>query len=230
MNPVNDAPVADGDTFTTNEDTPLTGNVLANDTDIDGDALTASLVDGPAHGTLALNANGTFTYTPSANYIGADSFTYTASDGTVTSSIATVSITVSPVNDAPVANDDTFTTNEDTPLAGNVLTNDTDIDADTLTASLVDGPTHGTLTLNANGSFTYTPNGNYSGADSFTYTATDGTVTSSIATVTITVSPVNDAPVANGDTFTTNEDTPLAGNVLTNDTDIDADAVDRFTR
>ena len=78
---VNDAPVADNDTYTTTEDTPLTGNVLANDTDVDGDPLTATSSLAPSHGTLTLNADGTFTYTPTAHYNGTDSFTYTANDG-----------------------------------------------------------------------------------------------------------------------------------------------------
>ncbi|MDO0972856.1 beta strand repeat-containing protein, partial [Mycolicibacterium frederiksbergense] len=225
VNAVNDAPVAVGDTFTTDEDTTLTGNVLTNDSDVDGDTLTATLVTGPTNGTLTLNADGSFTYTPAANYNGADSFTYTASDGTATSSVATVSITVAAVNDTPVTANDTFTADEDTVLTGNVLTNDSDVDGDTLTATLVDGPANGTLTLNADGSFTYTPAANYNGADSFTYTASDGTATSSTATVSITVNAVNDAPVATGDTVSTDEDTTLTGNVLSNDSDVDGNTL-----
>src|SRR5207244_4036075 len=143
----------------------------------DGDALTAVLVTGPAHGTLTLNANGSFSYTPAANYNGADSFTYKANDGTATTSEATRSISISAVNDAPVAVNDSFTTPEDTAavvLAPGVLGNDTDVDGDALTAILVSNPSHGTVTLNANGSLTYTPATNYNGADSFTYKANDG--------------------------------------------------------
>ncbi|MCF6391742.1 cadherin-like domain-containing protein, partial [Mycobacterium sp. MBM] len=223
--PVNDTPVTAGDTFTTDEDTALTGNVLSNDSDTDGDTLTATLVDGPANGTLTLNTDGTFTYTPNADFNGTDSFTYTAGDGTATSSVATVSITVTPVNDTPVTTADSFTTDEDTAVSGNVLTNDSDIDGDTLTATLVDGPTNGTLTLNTDGSFTYTPTADFNGTDSFTYTAGDGTDTSSVETVSITVSPVNDTPATVGDTFTTNEDTAMSGNVLTNDSDTDGDTL-----
>ena len=237
VSPVNDAPVAVNDAYTTNEDTPLTvvlaNRILVNDTDTEGSALTAVLDVGPANGTLTLNANGTFTYTPAANYNGNDTFTYHANDGTGNSNIATVTITVSPVNDAPVAVNDTYTTNEDTPLtvviANSVLTNDTDIDANPLTAVLVTGPTQGTLTLNANGTFTYTPGANYNGSDSFTYRANDGTVNSNIATVTITINPVNDAPVAVNNAYTTNEDTPLtvvlANSVLVNDTDTEGNAL-----
>ncbi|MCF6391773.1 cadherin-like domain-containing protein, partial [Mycobacterium sp. MBM] len=102
-------------------------------------------------------SDGTFTYTPTADFNGTDTFTYTAGDGTATSSVETVSITVAPVNDTPATVGDTFTTNEDTVLTGNVLTNDSDVDGNPLTATLVDGPANGTLTLNTDGSFTYTP-------------------------------------------------------------------------
>src|SRR5205823_6481822 len=169
----NTPPAADNDAYGTNEDTTLTvaaPGVLANDTDADGDALTAAVVNGPSHGTLTLNANGSFTYTPSANYNGADSFTYKASDGQAFSNVATVSITVTPVNDPPVAANDGYTTPEDTALnvtAPGLLGNDTDVDGDSLTAVVIGGPSHGTLTLNANGSFTYTPATAYTGPDSF---------------------------------------------------------------
>jgi VCBS repeat-containing protein len=169
-----------------------------NDSDPDGDALTASLVSGPSHGTLTLNANGSFSYTPAANFNGPDSFTYHASDGSVTSNIATVSITVNAANDPPNATNDSYSTAEDTALsvaAPGVLGNDSDPDGNALTASLVSGPSHGTVTLNANGSFNYSPAANYNGPDSFTYRASDGALTSNIATVSLTVDSVNDAPV-----------------------------------
>ncbi len=173
-----------------------------------------------------------FTYTPNANYNGSDTFTYHANDGTGNSNIATITITVSPVNDAPVAVNDAYTTNEDTPLtvipASSVLVNDTDVEGSALTAVLDVGPANGTLTLNANGTFTYTPSANYNGSDTFTYHANDGTSNSNIATVTITVSPVNDAPVAVNDAYTTNEDAPLtvvlANRILLNDTDVEGSA------
>jgi VCBS repeat-containing protein len=233
VNPVNDAPVATNDAYTTNEDTPLEVpapgmlGVLANDNDPDGNPLTATLVGGPAHGTLALNANGSFTYTPAANFNGDDTFTYRASDGTAQSNTATVTITVNASSDAPVATNDAYTTNEDTPLevpAPGVLANDNDPDGDPLTAWVGPGTSHGTLNLNANGSFTYTPAANFNGTDTFTYHASDGPLDSDPATVTITVNPVNDAPVATNDSYSTAEDTPLnvaAPGVLGNDNDID---------
>ena len=171
--------------------------VLANDSDPDGDPLTAVLVTGPSHGSLTLNANGSFSYTPAADFAGSDSFTYRASDGTLTSNVATVTISVTAANDTPAGAADAYTTAEDTVLtvpAPGVLGNDSDPDGDPLTAVLVTGPSHGSLTLNANGSFSYTPAADFAGSDSFSYRASDGTVSSSPATVTITVTPVNDAP------------------------------------
>jgi VCBS repeat-containing protein len=196
----NRAPAAAADAYSTAEDTPLTvaaPGVLGNDTDPDGDSLSAVVVSGPAHGSLDLNADGGFTYTPAANFNGTDTFTYRASDGTAQSSPATVTITVTAGSDAPVAADDAYTTDEDTALtvaAPGVLGNDSDPDGDQLTAVVASGPGHGSLTLSADGSFTYTPATNYNGTDSFTYRVSDGTLQSDPATVTITVNAVNDAP------------------------------------
>jgi VCBS repeat-containing protein len=230
VQPVNVAPVANNDSYATNEDTPLNiaaPGILGNDTDVDSPTLTVATprpVSGPAHGSLAINGDGSFTYTPAANFNGSDSFTYRATDGSLQSNVATVSITVNPVNDAPVANNDSSSTNEDTPLtvaAPGVLGNDTDVDGPTLTASLVGGSAHGTLALNSNGSFTYTPAADFNGTDTFTYKASDGSLDSNVATVTITINAVNDAPVAVNDAKTTNEDTGFAFDVVANDTDVD---------
>ena len=148
----------------------------------------ASLVTGPAHGTLTLNSNGSFTYTPTIGYTGSDSFTYTANDGSVASNAATVSLNV--VIPPPVAGNVSYSMDKNNQLSVStpgLLANCSDTDGDTLTASVVNGPTHGTLTLNSNGSFTYTPTSGYYGADSFTYTANDGTVASNVATVSLNV-------------------------------------------
>src|SRR5207248_2621265 len=166
----------------------------------------------------------TLTYTPAANYNGPDSFTFKANDGTVDSSAATVSITVTAVNDPPVAANDSYAATEDTVLtiaAPGVLANDSDVDGDPLTALIVVGPGHGSVTLNANGSFTFTPAANYNGADSFTYKANDGTLNSNVATVTITVTSVNDPPVANAQSVTTNQDTAKAISLTASDVDGD---------
>ncbi|MCA9201374.1 MAG: tandem-95 repeat protein, partial [Planctomycetales bacterium] len=179
---------------------------------------------GPQNGTLNLSDNGAFTYQPNTDFVGQDSFTYTAIvDGTA-SNVATVTIDVLAQNAAPIANDDSYTTDEDTALvtSTSVLANDTDDDGDTLTASLVSGPSNGTLTLETNGQFTYTPDADFNGTDSFTYTATDGTATSDPATVTIQVDAVNDAPVATGESYSVATDGTLQvdvnNGVLANDT------------
>jgi VCBS repeat-containing protein/predicted outer membrane repeat protein len=193
----NTAPVANNDTASTDEDTPLIGNVLANDTDAENNALTAIKLSDPAHGSVTLNSDGSFTYTPAADYSGPDSFSYKANDGTVDSNVATVSITVNTVNDAPAATSDSYGTSEDTPLAvaaPGVLGNDSDTEGDTLTAVKVSDPAHGSVTLNSDGSFTYTPAADYNGTDSFSYKANDGTTDSNVVTVNVTVTSVNDAP------------------------------------
>ncbi|MBO6719225.1 MAG: tandem-95 repeat protein [Rhizobiaceae bacterium] len=236
VNPVNDAPVANGDSYVTDEDTPLiiaAPGLLANDFDIDGDALASSLVTGPAHGTLVMNADGSFTYSPDADFHGEDSFTYLVNDGTANSNTATVTITVNPVNDAPVANGDSYVTDEDTPLiiaAPGLLANDFDIDGDALASSLVTGPAHGTLVMNTDGSFTYTPDADYHGQDSFTYLVNDGTANSNTATVTITVNPANEAPLITSDgagetaSVTINENTTAVTIVTSTDADGDTPA------
>ena len=231
IRPVNDAPVATDDAFTIDEDTTLSNSLTANDTDVDGDVLTAHVVSGPAHGSVALGPSGAFTYTPAPNYNGDDVFIYRAFDGLLESANATVRIHINPVNDAPVSVADTASVNEDEVLtapAPGVLANDSDVDGDPITALLVSRPTHGTLTLGADGSYVYRPAPNYNGTDSFVYRAFDGHLASDDATVTITVIPVNDPPVAVADTYDTNEDTALvvsAPGLLGNDTDVDGDTL-----
>jgi VCBS repeat-containing protein len=154
------------------------------------------VVFGPTHGTLALNAHGSFTYTPNANFNGSDSFSYKGYDGSLYRNIAAVQLTVNPVNDAPVAQDGSASGDEDMPISGQVVATDVDNSADQLSYSVVSGPGHGTLTLNSQGSFTYTPNANFNGSDSFRYKAYDGSLYSNIAAISLTLNPVNDAPVA----------------------------------
>src|SRR5205823_440256 len=157
------------------------------------------------HGTLQLDAAGSFTYTPALDFNGADSFTYVANDGVADSSVATVSLTMAAVNDAPVAADVSATIAEDTPLTATLGA--TDVDSALLTSPRAGGPLHGTLLLGTAGSFTYTPVPDFNGADGFTYVANDGLLDSNAATVSLTVTPVNDAPVGRDDVFSTDEDT-----------------------
>ncbi|MBI3228406.1 MAG: tandem-95 repeat protein, partial [Mycolicibacterium cosmeticum] len=245
----NQSPNGVADNIGTNEDTGVTIPVLSNDTDGDlgvGDVLTVTDYTQPANGSVALNPNGTFTYTPDANFNGTDTFTYTVSDeaspwhmhglggfffgGAHAAAPTTVTITVGSVNDAPVAVDDAFTVNEDVPTVITPLSNDTDVDnsSSALTITGTGATAHGgTVVVAADGkSVTYTSAPDFNGTDTFTYTVSDGTLTDT-GTVTITVLPVNDPPVANPDFFTTNEDVPLTGDpaqyLTNNDTDVDLD-------
>ena len=217
---VNDAPVAGDDSNSTNEDTPVGGSVGGNDSDVDNPSLTWSLVTGPSHGAVAFNGDGSYNYTPSADYCGDDSFTYQVSDGSLADT-ATVNITVACVNDAPSAGDDNASTDEDTPLNASVAGNDADVDSASLTWSQVSGPSNGSLSLNGDGSYTYTPNPNFCGSDAFTYQVSDGTLADTAA-VAITVNCVNDGPVAGDDSNSTNEDTPVSGSVAANDSDVES--------
>src|SRR5439155_1567357 len=177
------------------------------------------------------NSNGSFSYIPAGNYLGSDSFTYKANDGQADSAIATVSITITGVNDAPVAVNDSYTTAEDTTLdivASGDLSNDSDVDADPLSPVLAIVPSTTLFRSNSNGSFSYIPATNYLGSDSFTYKANDGQADSAIATVSITITGVNDAPVAVNDSYSTAEDITLnvvATGVLSNDSDVDGDTL-----
>lgn len=228
--PVNDAPFALPDSFSTLEDTPLVmpaPGVLANDSDPDGDPLTAALLTSPDSGALALAADGSFTYTPTLDASGVFTFTYFASDGVLTATRA-VTLSIIPVNDAPLAAADVYTGVEDSALSllePGVLGNDSDPDGDRLTAALLAPPGAGSLAFAPDGSFTYTPTLNASGVYTFTYLASDSTLTST-ASVTLTILPVNDPPLAAADAYTTTEDTPLAvpaPGLLTNDSDPDGD-------
>jgi VCBS repeat-containing protein len=206
--------------------------VLTNDSDIDGDSLTAILVSDVSHGTLTLNPSGWFTYTPATDYAGSDFFTYRAFDGTDYSNTATVSITVHAVNHAPEAVGDTYTMAEDAalsvPVGTGVLSNDTDSDTDPLKAVVVANVSHGVLVFNDDGSFTYTPAADFAGTDSFTYKVNDGLADSGAATVTITVSPVNDLPVATADAYEAFAGITLsvpAPGTLGNDSDVDGNTL-----
>jgi hypothetical protein len=229
---VNNAPVANDDYYIVAFDAILDVagvGVLANDTDID--PLTASLVSGPSSGDLTFNSDGSFTYTPnSGTSATSDAFAYSITDG-IESASATVNIAISHPQ-PPVANGDGYTVDEDSLLeisiAAGVLANDTDAENDPLSAALVSGPANGTVTLNSDGSFTYTPSGNFNGTDAFTYVASDSTATSNVAIVTISVQPVNDAPVAVNDALSADRNTPLTFMplaLLGNDWDVDLNSL-----
>ncbi len=241
----NRAPVANGDSASLNEDTSsVSGNVLTNDTDADGDMLSVVMPGTFAgtYGTLTVNNDGSYSY--SLNTAGVqrlaqgasvtDNFGYQASDGQAFSNSAALVITIAGVNDLPAANNDSASLTEDTAsVLGNVLTNDTDADAGTTLAVASPGifpGTFGTLTLNGNGGYSYALNTagvqslaqGASVTDSFSYQATDGLASGNSAMLVISVTGVNDAPSANNDSASMTEDTAsVSGNVLTNDTDVD---------
>ncbi len=194
VNAVNDAPTLADQALMLDEDGSLTLRPLTAAQDIDGDPLSARIIAGPQHGSLTANTDGAWTYAPDANYYGTDSYTYVVNDGTADSNIATVNLTITPVNDAPELLDQTLSANEDRALTGKLLASATDIDGDTLSATVITKPAHGQLTINPDGSFTYTPEANWSGEDRFTYQVSDGKLSSHIATVKLTVVPVADVP------------------------------------
>ncbi|KAI9549368.1 hypothetical protein GHT06_003734 [Daphnia sinensis] len=254
---VNDVPVALDDVVTTPEDSPVSGNVLTNDTDADENTLTVSSfsIAGltgpftigtpatiPSVGTIILNADGSFTFTPEANYNGTvPVITYTVSDGNGGTDTGDLTITVTAVNDVPVATDDVISSPEDSPVSGNVLTNDTDVEGNTLTVSgySIAGstgpftigtpatiPSIGTIVVNSDGSFTFTPESNYNdNVPVITYTVSDGNGGTDTGDLAITVTALNVAPVAVDDVVTTPEDSPVSGNVLTNDTDVEGNTL-----
>ncbi len=208
VTPVNNPPVAVSDFVTLPEDDSLNVRVLDNDYDPEGEALTV-VAAFTTNGTAVVNNSGSggrVRFTPAANFHGTVVFNYTVTDGAV-SSIGTVTVTVTPVNDPPVASDDAYTTSAGKPLVvpvagvlsdgtlgAGVLANDTDVEGDVLSAQLVSPVINGMLVLNADGSFAYTPNDGFSGIDSFTYRATDGSDAGNVATVTINVLPVSAPP------------------------------------
>jgi cell wall-associated NlpC family hydrolase len=196
---VNTPPIANDDTASTNEDTAVTIPVTANDTDADGnlDLASVSITLAPMHGAAFANGDGSVSYTPHLNFNGSDSFTYQVCDTESACATALVTITVTPVNDAPVANDDAASTNEDISVTIPVTFNDTDADGNLVPASVsITGvPTNGAAFANGDGTVTYTPQSNFNGSDSFTYQVCDTLGACDIAVVTITVNAVNDAPM-----------------------------------
>ncbi|WP_424990889.1 Ig-like domain-containing protein [Fluviibacterium sp. S390] len=260
---VNDAPIGINDTGATDEDTATLGNVLTNDTDIDGDSLSVSEVGGSAlavgvatagsqGGSFTINGDGSYTYDPTgaldALPVGTsvnDSITYTVSDGQGGQDIVSLSVTVDGVNDAPTAADDGYTTNEATALTGQNLTaNDSDPDTGDIPfvvqvngqsgviGSQITLTSGALLVVNGSGTFTYDPNGQFNAlqngdtaSDSFTYTLQDGSGVQDQATATITINGISSTPVAVDDTGTTDEDNITNIAVLTNDSDLDGDAL-----
>ncbi len=227
VNALNDAPIAVNDFYTINEnDENSTLLVYLNDTDAEStlNRSDTQIVSNPTHGTVIKDSDGIFKYTPNTNYVGTDSFTYKIKDfDGVYSNVATVSISINDVEYAPVAFDSSSEINEDNKSIQelSVIDNDNDV----LTYNVTSQPSNGSVSISNDGVYTYTPNANFNGTDSFSFTANDGINTSNEATVTITVNSVNDIPTASDFTITTNEDTSYTFvfdefNYLDNDNDV----------
>jgi VCBS repeat-containing protein len=217
VTPVNDVPVAVNDIASVNEDAVLTGTVVTNDTPSGDGGNIWKVTIHPTHGTVSMNPDGSYTYTPNANFHGTDVFTYQVCDANGDCSTATVTITVNSVNDKPVAVNDVISVNEDASVTSTVTGNDTPSGDGGNIWKVTVNPTRGTVTMNPDGSYTYTPNANFNGTDVFTYQVCDADGDCSTATVTITVNSVNDKPVAVNDTETINEDGVLTATVVNND-------------
>ncbi|MBA6392434.1 tandem-95 repeat protein, partial [Colwellia sp. BRX10-3] len=245
INSINDVPVLGNDSYIIDEDIALNilvgdaNQLLSNDSDADGDTLTVNStpISNVSNGSLTLNSDGSFNYIPTLNFNGTDSFTYQVSDGNGGIAQGNVTLTVSAVNDIPVAVADAYSVNEDIVLnilatdANNLLNNDSDVDGDNLTVSLVTGTSNGTLSLNSDGAFSYTPNLNFNSTDSFIYQVSDGNGGTAQASVTLTVNAVNDMPLALDDSYSFAEDFTWVRAVtdgdqlLSNDTDADGDVL-----
>ncbi|GJM28772.1 MAG: hypothetical protein DHS20C17_14070 [Cyclobacteriaceae bacterium] len=226
VNDINDPPVAVDDVEVTDEDQEVTINLISNDSDVDGTLIISTLtLTTPSNGTIVNNGDGSVRYIPNPNFNGQDSFTYTiADDDGDISNIAQVNITINDINDAPVANDDAVNTDEDVMVTIVVILNDTDVDGTIVGSSvtLVTAPSNGTAVVKNNGDIDYTPNTNFNGLETFTYTVEDDDgAQSNIATVTISVNAINDALVAADDLAETDEDVEVQIDILANDQDPD---------
>ena len=224
--PINQAPKAVADSATVDYGQSVRINVLSNDSDPDNDTLTVQSFTNPAHGTVSKDSQNVLTYTPAIGFSGADSFTYTISDGKGHTAVATVNLIVNaPPNGAPTAVADTATTTYGTQVTIQVLSNDTDPDNDLLTLIDSTNGTNGTVSF-SDSAITYKPNAGFSGEDSFSYTITDGHGHTAIGQVKVTVGAApNRAPTAVTDTVTTNYGAAVTINALSNDTDPENDTL-----
>jgi gliding motility-associated-like protein len=230
---VNDFIIVANENFSTNEATPFSGNITANDSDIDGTAITVNTtaIVLPTNGIVLINSNGSFDYVPNAGFAGVDTIVVNVCDSgfplPASCSNDTIFITVIDINFPPILFNENVNTDEDIAISGTVITTDSDPEGTALTAVAVPvfGPLNGTIIINPNGDFTYTPNGNYNGVDTVVVQICDNGIplpaVCSLDTIFITINAVNDAPTVLNDTASTLTNQTAAGNILLNDTDIE---------
>lgn len=227
-------PLASDDYAATDQNSPVDIMVLANDTDPNGLRLTVVSVSKPAHGTaVIMSSEGVIRYTPESNWYGTDVFTYTIANSEGLTTQARVTVTVREtkteekpqINHVPVAKNDTATTDKNKPIKIYVLANDYDVDSDYLNIGSVTQPRNGKVTINSDRTVTYTPNKDFAGTDTFTYTVIDGKGGKAVGTVTVQVIAPNSPPTANNDSASTKLNTAVKINVLANDKDPDGDAL-----
>ncbi|HIF9415448.1 TPA: tandem-95 repeat protein, partial [Photobacterium damselae] len=217
VTPVNDAPEGEDISVETQEETAVTGQLTA--TDVDGDNLTFKPGSDPTNGQVTVNPDGSWEYVPNPDFNGEDSFTVVVDDGNGGTDTITVTVNVTPINDAPVGEDVTAETQEDTAVTGQLTA--TDVDGDNLTFKQGSDPTNGQVTVNPDGSWEYVPNPDFNGEDSFTVVVDDGNGGTDTITVTVNVTPINDAPVGENVSAETQEDTAVTGQLTA--TDVDGD-------
>ncbi|HIF9366483.1 TPA: retention module-containing protein, partial [Photobacterium damselae] len=217
VTPVNDAPVGENVTTETQEETAVTGQLTA--TDVDGDNLSFKPGSNPENGSVTVNPDGSWEYVPNLDFNGEDSFTVVVDDGNGGTDTITVTVNVTPVNDAPVGEDVSAETQEETAVTGQLTA--TDVDGDNLTFKPGSDPTNGQVTVNPDGSWEYVPNSDFNGEDSFTVVVDDGNGGTDTITVTVNVTPVNDAPVGEDVSAETQEETAVTGQLTA--TDVDGD-------
>ncbi|MGI2801208.1 tandem-95 repeat protein, partial [Photobacterium damselae] len=217
VTPINDAPVGEDVSVETQEETAVTGQLTA--TDVDGDNLTFNPGTNPENGSVTVNPDGSWEYVPNPDFNGEDSFTVVVDDGNGGTDTITVTVNVTPINDAPIGDDVSAETQEETAVTGQLTA--TDVDGDNLTFKPGTNPENGQVTVNADGSWEYVPNPDFNGEDSFTVVVDDGNGGTDTITVTVNVTPVNDAPVGEDVSAETQEETAVTGQLTA--TDVDGD-------
>ena len=225
VDPIPHNPVTVDDTFTAFDGKSLSFDVLANDSDPNNEPMTATITSNPLHGTLTRNADGTFTYTPDAGFVGRETLQYVADDGRGGATVGTLTLISRPTNFAPTAAPDAASLKEDGSVVIRVLANDSDADGEAFSLVSVGQGTKGAVKINPDGSVTYTPKPNANGTDTFTYTTRDARGALSTGKVTVTIAPVNDAPNAPNRSISTVQGTSASLNPLAGATDVDGDVL-----